>query len=277
VQTAIPSLGVIRPAMRVSMGRSPQVGDLATAPSAVFARRLAERYLSRLTVWAGIGLVLRQVADRTLVRQLHHHTQLKVAPRVALTVLAWPPGAPDQPTPQAPQPAALLVAQKPAAPAAPSMQMPQAPQVPQPRLSQTVELLVVRKLGALTEPGAVEQLAQRLAAREQRLEPEEAVQPGSGARALPASSSRPARTSSTVPLVVHRPPAGSADRSPQATAVPMQESVPLLRRAAAEELRQSGAAAVTALAGAELGQLTDQVLQAIDRRMLAHRERTGRI
>jgi hypothetical protein len=57
----------------------------------------------------------------------------------------------------------------------------------------------------------------------------------------------------------------------------MQESVPLLRRAAAEELRQSGAAAVTALAGAELGQLTDQVLQAIDRRMLAHRERTGRI
>jgi hypothetical protein len=213
-----------------------------------FALPIRQRYQGKAGRWARLGLVFRQPGAGVIAVHAYHRHHVQVAPRFSLTMRTAP-------TPTGAQPHRLL------------------------------ETRVVQQPGAgfIQEHWRVEKLVQRLVARELRID--SMVTTGTAAR--PGETVAPPLVESAYEV---RPQAEPAAR-------PIQR---IVRRATVEAIPYTQAAgsdlpapvrsqaqpppgwtAVSAapaptLSGAEVKRVADQVLQVIDRRVTAHRERMGR-
>lgn len=229
-----------------------------------WARTIADRYARRPTWQAPLALALVQRwRPVSFLQPVSHYSSFTIAPRVALTVVppAWVVAGP-----------------------AGTMPVPPLPRI----LRQSPDERLVRRLQSREQIEMIrtERLARRLVARGERIE---AAAPGTWpvarpvATAGPRSVERPADvpelTSMPPPLlpvlrVVHRPPGVPGQSEPgrlSNMATPGAHS--------AETTTRPGWPAVPGRDGpaVDLNHLTDQVIQAIDRRIIAHRERLGRI
>jgi hypothetical protein len=186
-----------------------------------FIEAILGRYQDRLEVPLGLGLVYRQARLNVTLRAAHHRTQLRVAPRLIMTVLGEAVASGRSP---------------------PGLQ------------------LVVQ--GDRIEAGDP---TGRLPVADAATAP--ARQPG---RVRPARQHVPLPLP-PVPRVVQRPaPTGRADASPP-TADPAGRRPAGTR--APLTVADAGSEAAESL---DLGRLADQVIRAIDRRIIARRERLGR-
>ena len=247
-----------------------------------FARAILGRYRGQSLRWPRLGLVFRQDQPGATVQAVYHRTQMRLAPRLALRVLTWPRPHPTDAQPaSAPapgHPASVLRLKRrldtgSAAPVSAST-----PVWPTPKLKRAVETILV--MSAVGRPGraprpelrlasravwppdtgplqehrrpevdAVEQLVRRLATRRVQMPP---LQP--------------------VPKVVHR--TASIVVGPEAVTSMFEAQ----RAASRNPFSMAGNRLQTPdLLPIDFNRLTDQVVQAIDRRIIAHRERMGRV
>jgi hypothetical protein len=256
-----------------------------TAPwgsASQFARAIMDRYGGQPVRWPRLGLVFRQDQPGVTVQAVYHQTQMRLAPRLALRVLTWPRPHPTdaQPTsaPAPGHPASVLRLKRrldtgSAAPVSAST-----PVWPTPKLKRAVETILV--MSAVGRPGRAPRPELRLASRavwppdtgplqeHRRLEVDavEQLVRRLVTRRMQMPPLRP------VPRVVHR--AASIVVSPEtATSAPEAQ-----RAASRNPFPMAGNRSQTSdFPPIDLNRLTDQVVQAIDRRIIAHRERMGRI
>jgi hypothetical protein len=233
--------------LRVATGTRP--GSLAAA----FAMALLARYQGRQERRWGVDFAFRRRPSSVTLQPVYQRLGLHLAPRLSLTVLAPP------------RPAEALNA--PAAPA---------------RWVGRIERQVVRE-PILRPPGAAvrERLVTHLVTERERVEA--GATPGrrradrDDAGPLVPSRGRFAPMAPPVPRVVQRP----------AAVTTMDSQSPSAAFAATAEVqggdgfgarRPGGSAAGPLEAGAvDVKRLTDQVIQAIDQRIIAQRERLGRV
>jgi hypothetical protein len=233
--------------LRVVTGTRP--GSLAAA----FAMALLARYRGRQERRCGVDFAFRRRPPSVTLQPVYQRLGLHVAPRLSLTVLAPP------------RPAEAL-----GAPAAPT------------RWVGWVERQVVRE-PILQPPGAAvrERLVTHLVTERERVEagatPGRRVVDRGDAESLVPSRGRFAPTAPPVPRVVHRP--GAAQPAEHA-----RPAVPTGSTGSGEGHGQSGAKRLVgnaeSLSGprpVDVKRLTDQVIQAIDQRIIAQRERLGRV
>jgi hypothetical protein len=232
LRTCVGRLHLARP------GRVRTVGD-------AFARALARRYEVGHARHLGMALELRRAAPGVTVQPVHHHTHVQVAPRLVLSLLAWPRS-----------PAGATE------PAGTARSRPPAPELWLPRrtaagIRQTITMAA--------DPAPPERLVRRLSARGERIVE---VWPDLGAGATTAVRPSAALPVARVVLRQAGRPAGS-DHAPS-----RPDSSPSTARGWSAS---TGDAPQKLPASIDLHRLTDQVVQAIDRRIIANRERMGRI
>ena len=231
---------------------SPGPTGLVQRASAMLAA-IARRYARWLGRWPDLHPILWHPWRGITLQPAVHRTRLHLAPHLRLTVLArsGPEGAPSSGRgmrrwPEQGRPAASRPAGQPSA-SAPG---------PQP-----LELVVGRlQAGRLVETVPVETIVDRLARRGVRVETV-------GTPRLPVSQSEGSTAGATrpVPRIVRRSATvETGDNQSQAAA----DSSP--RHAMAQ-------GPVRGEPPLDLNRLTDQVVQAIDRRIVAQRERLGRV
>jgi hypothetical protein len=236
-----------------------------------WAQRLAARYGSQLGVWDKLHAVFRMTQPGLITQPVYYQTQLNLAPRLQLTLLAHSLGLPSatQPVPG--------VASEPSTPLAASAWQP----IRQPVVTQRVERLVRRlQIREEQEAATAQPVTRRLAGRGERIEIVAAGNP-----LLRRSGPMPgqaARTDGTLlPIPLAQPVARVVRRSPvvQASAA---ETMPKSTNGWEKGAAFTPQTASTRPRPAEVSQvdinrITEQVVQNLDRRLLAYRERTGRV
>jgi hypothetical protein len=259
-----------RPAFRSARGN--RAGRLVQS--------ILQRYGGRQRHWPGLGLVFRRPQAGVLWRPVYHEERWTLSPRLSLAVLL--PHA-MTPRPSAAVPRQALGFEGQSAPVSlvtrlqpvilKSLAPPANPATAPPSRQVITERVLARQR---VETTTSEELVRRMVDRGQRIA---AAKPGqiraepvtTGGAAV-AATRQPGRTGGAepMPLILRRParvavedgalPSPTRPRSPGANgsfAVPGQQALDLSQR--------------------ELGRLTDQVVRIIDERMIAYRERTGRV
>jgi hypothetical protein len=219
---------------------------------------IARRYARWQGRWPDLHPVLWHPWRGITLQPAVHRTRLHLAPHLRLTVLArsGPEGAPS-----AGRATRQWVAQERSAASRPAGQPPVAVPGHQPLA------LVVGRLqaGRLVETVPVETIVNRLARRGVRVETVGAPRPQ-----LPQSEGSTAGAPRPVPRVVRRSGAvGTGDDQP-----PAAETFAAASRTRPATAQVPGHGELPSL---DLNRLTDQVVQAIDRRIIAQRERLGRV
>ncbi len=254
------------------------------------ARAIVQRYGGRQERRPGLGLVFRRPQVGMLWQPVYHQMRWSLSPRLSLTVLmpqavtmrqAAAPA--PHPSPAVPRQEMHFESQTVLAPLVTRLQpvilksltsLARPEPSPQP-LSVIAERVLVRQR---VETTTTEELIRRLIERGQRVEP---GRPGrQPTRPMPmVESAVPvvctaglAPTATPVPQVVHRP-AGTAIAEEKATRPPTRSRSPGTNSAFAT----AGQPLAPDLSQADVGRLTDQVVRTIEERMIAYRERMGRI
>ncbi len=252
VSPDIPVLLRIAPRdIRASRGEALAQRRSLHARAAEFAQALLARFSPHAWSWTPPGLVFRQ--DRPLVAahyvQQNSHTHF--APRLGLTVLTWQSGRRDD------------VSDKPSPPAA--------------RVRVDQETHMLRTLVHSVESSTLDRLVYRMVTQGQRVEANSRAAPASFA---PGSLAKPAASTMAFLPVPEMPPVQKIVRR----AVPAEtESVASPRTMAGasganyEAGRSTNARPQPPQPAIDVNQLTDQVIKAIDRRIIAQRERLGRV
>jgi len=226
-----------------------------------------KRYVGRWNGWPGMSLLFQRLRPAALVQPQHHYTRLHLAPpqryytrlhlapRLALTVLA-------QPWMSEPQPAEATITKD-----HPSRQT-GAP-------AHSWDDASTRQPRVRIETTAVEQVVRRLVRRGERIESVDAPRPRSLQSARPEGrpdTPRGAVVSSRQPVerVVRR--TAVSQPTPHPMFAGGRPAPPVVEWPSSPTSIQSREPAPV-----DLDRLTERVVQAIDRRVLAYRERTGRI
>lgn len=256
------------------------------------ARTIAQRYGGRQERWSGLGLVFRRPQAGVLWQPVYHQTRWHpsassgqaLAPRLALTVLAPqvveirpPDGIAPQQAPAGFNPGRWFERETVVHSAVTRLQpvilkslAPLAGSAPLPRSRSVIAGRVLAH--QRVETTTTEELVRRMVARGQRIEPVGPGRPPARQSAVPVVR-QPGRVTgpAPVPQIVHRP-AGAVvdDGTPRALS---QARAP----ATNGSLPPAGQPAPLDFSQLDVGRLTDQVVRTIDERMIAHRERMGRM
>ncbi|RME47804.1 MAG: hypothetical protein D6791_04890 [Chloroflexi bacterium] len=275
--------------VRVIRAGHPSMPALGVASRADrLARTIAQRYRGRPGRWPGLGVVFRRPQAGVLWQPVYHQARWNLSPRLSLTVLMpqaatiRPADVPaPSPSPAVPGREMYFERQTALAPVVTRLQpvilkalAPPTGSEPSPQSRSVIaERVLVRQR---VETTTTEELIRRLVERGQRIEP---GRPGrQPAKPMPTVESavpvvRTARLASIVspvPQVIHRPAmtaveAGAMER-------------PIWPRSPGANGTFAGAGQhAPDLSQVDVGRLTDQVVRTIDERMIAYRERLGRI
>jgi len=236
--------------------RFPGPTGLVRRVSAMLAA-IAQRYARWQGRWPDLQPILGHPWHRITLQPMVHRTQLHLAPQLRLTVLTGP-GPED--VSSAGRAAQRWPVHERSTASHPAGQAPVTAPGHQPLA------LVVGRLqaGRLVETVPVETIVNRLVRRGVRVETVGAPRPQ-----LPQSEGNTAEAARPVPRVVRRSGAMQAgDEQPPAAGAFAATSSP---RLAIAQVPGHGEPPL------DLNHLTDQVVQAIDRRIIAQRERMGRV
>jgi hypothetical protein len=252
--TLAATFGVVRREMRVTAAglRPLRSGALAGAASA-FGLAIMRRYTGQHTLGSTTEMILQRLQTAVHLHTVAYRTDVHLAPRLALTLHFRP---------------------HPSVVAATSASRPTA------GIGEQIEAQVVRhQLTRQVERIQIEQLVRRLATRAER------VEPGSQAGAMRGAQ-------------VERIQAATSERREPATTIGAERSVTLIVRRAARPASAdqdapeqaphrsprddrpqttNGAQPLIDAGMIDLNRVTEQVIQAIDRRIIARRERLGSI
>ena len=224
-------------------------------------------------------VVLRRARGALIRRHAHHRSLVYPAPRLALTTVARqaPAGAaPAQTARSAPPPPAAWV-----------LQQRERRLLGQPGMwERAVHRAVARASGpvdgAAGAPPATDQIVRRLTARERRLDsvmttPARATVDAGAA----AARTLPGNGGSLPSFPGAAPPVARVLRRAEAAAAPAgEDGVPRTGAGTAPQGGwgwSAGGPAPADGAALDLGRLTDQIVQVIDQRIIAERERMGRV
>jgi hypothetical protein len=219
--------------------------------AALFAAAILGRYTARLGPWWAQSLEFRQIRPAVAVTPVHQHSHTHLAPHLEPAVVAWPAAQPGPTAGEPSRPASRL------------------------RSDREVRTLMTVVRGA--EPPVAEQLVRRLLARGRRVEAAPSADrarvrqglwlesAGDEVPAVPVPAVRP------VPRILRQAAPADVGRA----AMPGTDESE--RPAHREEPPTTGVPPRPPDPAIDLNRLTDEVIQAIDRRIVAQRERLGRI
>lgn len=211
----------------------------ACSHGAEFAQAIWERYTGRVWPWSPQSLVLRQDRPAVAGQYLQQHLHTHIAPRLNLTVLTWPARSNDP--------------------------LNGAPILPMTRVRVEPEMHVPRTFIQTAASSAPEQLASRVIASNRRVEAGPVTTPANSKARLPILGVQP------VPRTVRHEAPMETERG---SSTRPAESSPTESQA---ELKAGNSRPRPGEGSLDLNQLTDQVIRAIDHRIIAQRERLGRI
>ena len=241
LRTAVSDVRVTAAGLLQARQRSPAIFVIE------FTQAIMQRYARRPWLWQALNLIFRQLRSLVTLENVHHHAHTHLAPRLALTMLRWPTQSESLSRERdAFIPALQRAIANTAGPAASSC-------------------LINR-----------ENLVYNVSARYQRVTESEQVMLVHQSRQIKDTATEvdvPARfelpAMETVPRVFRRAKATvnepeASTRAGRGFRVTPKEDKP------STKLSNPPAAAI------DVNHLTDQVIQAIDQRILAQRERLGR-
>lgn len=239
--------------MRVTVGGLPARLALSPTRAAKFAQAIRDRSAKYRLPGLTLNMVFRQPCDGVTLHPVHHHAQqLLIAPRLKLTVLmSWPTRAATLATANLVRP--IL------------------------RVERHIQTYLLQRIvSSAAEPAPLEQLTRRLITRAERVEVGPAGSPGNAGRTKrprPEAAAQPFIPQPAVPPVrqiVRRRSAVEAERDISSRSTAGSHSTLQDENKAPSTGRSAPDAPIN------LSRLTDQVIQAIDRRIAAQRERLGR-
>jgi hypothetical protein len=252
--TVAATFGVVRREMRVTAAgfRPLRSGALAGAASA-FGLAIVRRHTGRHALGSAAEMILQRLQTAVHMYTAAYHTDVHVAPRLALTLHIRPHPS-------------VVVATSASRPAA--------------GIGQQIEAQVVRhQLTRQLERIQIEQLVRRLATRAERVEPESqaVVRRGSQLDATPATP--PNRRAPATTIAAERPVTLIVRRAtrPMIAAQEAPEQAPQRPPRPDRPPTTNGAQPMIDAGTIDLNRVTEQVIQAIDRRIIARRERLGSI
>ena len=273
-------------------------------PALAFAMAILHRYRGHEAHWARLGFAFEQSRRPVLLRSVYYHMQIRLAPRLDLTLIR-PTFHTRETVHTGAVEAGWVISgrrSETAAQPAPLWQMPLRWQSTWQTVSERPLVRLVRRVQRQTqvETVATVRLVQRLLTRGERRET--IARPGPPRRTPPGRTTVPrwdeegpvhaplvrlARPRfeddggpkgsvsivQAVPRVVQRRAAVAPDpgRTSPGTETPMTMGQAFVRPGAGVGARATGPPPV------DVNRLTDQVMQTIDRRILAYRERRGRV
>jgi len=240
-----------------------------------FAHVILARYLNRQAQVSAPELALGRLHPRVTIRNTWHHAHTHLAQRLSLTILGWE-GKPLSRSAAGPLTLRICVEQR------------RLTHAQQPRPTVSIKPAPIEKLAVSNEqrramiaavsikPAPIEKSATRLIAKGGRVESIQENAPGNSrrAKAVVIDGAVPARLSASalapVEKVIRRSKAVETERNISSRSVEVAGAEPLGQTKAINPWQQSTGAAI------DVNSLTDQVIQAIDRRIVAQRERMGR-
>jgi hypothetical protein len=221
-----------------------------------FFRAIARRYEGEQVHWPAPSLVLRQPWPGVTLRRISYQTHVYLAPHLTLTVQGW-----RRPHPPNSQPVAGY-----------------SPGGPKPRVALRV---VTGPIGEVLEGPfaltAVHRLVRRLGARGERNEAgETAAVSGATGSSKTSNAIRNGGNTTLWASLVH--PVSRIFRRPAVVTIADGQPTTAERTGAIRDSRSAVARAASHadFQPIDVNRLTDQVIQAIDRRIVAQRERMGR-
>jgi hypothetical protein len=215
-----------------------------------FAHGVLAHYLNRRAQVSAPELALGRLRPRVTIRNAWRHAHIHLAPRLSLAVLGWK-GQSLNRSGAGPLTLGLCVEQQRLTHA----------QRPRPTVS--------------IKPVTIENLATRLIAKGGRVESVQENAPGNSrrAKAVVIDGAAPARLSASAPApvekVVRRSKAVETERNISSRSVEVASAEPRGKTKVINPWQQSNGVAI------DVNRLTDQVIQAIDQRIVAQRERMG--
>lgn len=268
----------------IRVSRRHAAWNLATA-AGERARQLAlsigDRYTSRFLRRPQLNLVFFQAGESVfapiqnnhthIAQEQRHHTAFNLSPRIALTVINWPQQLAESSasssglSPAANGYPASVLDVYPAAPAAPAIKLRSIRsiwrQAGQLANSHTINAhrRTVRWQQQSRDEGQIE-IVRRLTKRLRRID---------GAENNPPHPASAVATARSIPRVLRRP---AAEAAVEAQPAADQTTNPSRQAAWPQQ-----AARVDDPAALDINRLTEQVVSTIDRRIIAHRERLGRM
>jgi hypothetical protein len=251
VQDIENSLRIVHRDVRVTRnGIRPARQRAALGIAGALARAIGARYTAR-SRWAGpAGLIFRRPQPGLTIQQVRHEAHAHFSPRLALTLLAWSP------------PPVLAAVRE----AGTGLQMPVS------RLERRLEMhLLQRSVIERTETERSERFTRRFVERGERVESVR-QRPGTAALPVTRADAPAASLAQPAPRLLYRPPsAATVSEAGQAPVAFPRDAAPR------QPLPAQRASLAPELAPADINRLTDQVIQAIDHRIIAQRERLGRV
>lgn len=242
-------MGVTQREMHVSAGGVRRAAQTAgQAQVTQFAQAIIQRYQGWCIYWPSLPFVFNLKRVAATMHSVSHHTQVHVAPRLALTALSQPLGA------------------------------------GRPVLHQGMLPLAQRFVSLLQASTSTQRLVSRLITKSERIEGsagvvshprlEQEIATGSTGNTPPRAPAVP-----PVPRIVHRPaPTVTAAATPPPTVTPRTAGNGWEGTATGRApLRSPDMPMQPEANPVDVNRLTEQVIQAIDRRIIAQRERLGRI
>jgi hypothetical protein len=227
------------------------IGPTMMLAAGGFAHGVLARYLNQRAQVSGPELALGRLHTRVTIRNTHRRSHTHLAPRLSLTVSGWKGQSLNR---SADGPLTLRLCVEPQ----------RLTQAQRPRLADSIKT------------AAIEKLATRLIARGGRVESIQGNAPGNSrrAKAVVIDGAAPARLNASalapVERVIRRSKATETERNISSRSVEMASAELQGQTKAINPLRQPTDVAI------DVNRLTDQVIQAIDRRIVAQRERMGR-
>lgn len=215
-----------------------------------FAHGVLARYLNLQAEVSAPEVALGRLHPRVTIRNTWRHAHTHLAQRLSLTIFGWKGQSLNRP---AAGPLALRLCVKPE----------RLTHAQRPRLAVSIKT------------AAIEQLATRLIARGGRVEgvQEDTPVDSRRAKAVVIDGAAPARLSVSAPApvekVVRRSKPVEIERNISSQSNEVASAAPQSQAKAENPWQQSNGVAI------DVNRLTDQVIQAIDRRIVAQRERMG--
>ncbi len=259
----------VRERIRTTAGRV-RLARRASLPgrAAEFARALMRRYVAGQVSSPALNLILRRPWPGVMLHRISHRTQIYLAPRLTLTGLSWSgQRRADDRSAGGSAPAALKPRLE------PQVGIPSVRQVPVASFASTAVHGLVRRLAGRSEriePGrlpAVSLMAGALRTWNTGADRERSPQ---GERDVEARPWRP--PAHVIPMVFRRPAATATQSGADGSLPDKPRPVAHGRPWTAE-----GGCRTASPEAIDVNRLTDQVIQTIDRRIVAQRERMGRL
>jgi len=226
------------------------IGPARRLPAVEFAHGVLARYLNLQAQVSAPELAFGRLHPRVTIQNTWRHAHTHLAQRLSLTVLGWR-GKSLKTSAAGPMTLGRWVEQH--------------------RLNHAQRL----RLAVSIKTATIERLATRLIARGERVEGVQEDTPGNSrrAKAVVIDGAAPARLSASalapVEKVVRRSKAAETERKISSRSVEVASAEPRGQTKAINPGRQPTGVTI------DVNRLTDQVIQAIDRRIIAQRERMG--